>query len=63
MIPLSNNASEWLERASEGSVDRKQAHRIISFDDDIIGPEHLEIELVNIRGYNRVSRTLLLISR
>ena len=51
MLILTNESPVWLIGRSEDLGETKQK---ILFDDDMISPEHAEIKMVDVRGYNRV---------
>jgi pSer/pThr/pTyr-binding forkhead associated (FHA) protein len=53
MVTLTNELPVWL--VGKGSEDLNNGSRNrIFFDDEVISPEHAEIKMLNIRGYNRV---------
>ena len=53
MVTLTNKAPVWL--VGKGSEDLNNSkQKRITFDDEVISPEHAEIKMFDIRGYNRV---------
>jgi pSer/pThr/pTyr-binding forkhead associated (FHA) protein len=52
MVILTNKKAVCLV-GKKGSEDSNNGNRI-SFDDDVISPQHAEIKMLNVRGYNRV---------
>jgi len=53
MVELTNEFPVCLVGKGSEDLNKGKGNRIV-FDDDMISPEHAEIKMLNVRGYNRV---------